>query len=64
MADDLLKIEEMKVHFPIKSGVFHNKINYVKAVDGISFSVKKGNPLVSLGKAAAGNLQQAELFFN
>ncbi|MDM5329876.1 dipeptide ABC transporter ATP-binding protein [Neobacillus sp. CF12] len=54
MADDLLKIEEMKVHFPIKSGVFHNKINYVKAVDGISFSVKKGESFGIVGESGCG----------
>jgi oligopeptide/dipeptide ABC transporter ATP-binding protein len=54
MTDDLLKIEEMKVHFPIKSGVFHNKINYVKAVDGISFSVKKGESFGIVGESGCG----------
>ncbi|WP_316568605.1 dipeptide ABC transporter ATP-binding protein [Neobacillus sp. YIM B06451] len=51
---DLLKIEEMKVHFPIKSGVFNNKINYVKAVDGISFTVKKGESFGIVGESGCG----------
>jgi peptide/nickel transport system ATP-binding protein len=54
MTDDLLKIAEMKVYFPIKSGVFHNKINYVKAVDGISFSVKKGESFGIVGESGCG----------
>ena len=40
---DLLKVEDLKVYFPIKSGlVFDRHVGDVKAVDGLSFEIKKG----------------------
>lgn len=54
MTDELLKIEEMKVYFPIKSGVFQTKVNYVKAVDGISFSIKQGESFGIVGESGCG----------
>lgn len=38
----LLKVEDLKLYFPIKGGFFGRTINHVKAVDGISFEVYEG----------------------
>lgn len=36
----LLKVEDLKVHFPIKGGVFGRTLDYVRAVDGVSFELQ------------------------
>lgn len=54
MSDALLEVVDLKKHFPIKMGFFRSIISrkalFVHAVDGISFSVKKGRSLVWQGK--------------
>jgi len=37
MNDPLLKVDDLKVHFPIKKGILSKTVGYVYAVDGISF---------------------------
>ena len=39
----LLKVEDLKVHFPIKGGVFGRTLDYVRAVDGVSFELQPRN---------------------
>lgn len=38
MSDAVLKVENLKVHFPVKGGLFTKK-QVVKAVDGVSFEI-------------------------
>jgi ABC-type oligopeptide transport system ATPase subunit len=43
MADDLLVVENLEKHFPVTRGIiFQKQIAAVKAVDGVSFTVKRG----------------------
>lgn len=43
----LLKVDNLKVHFPIRGGFFRRVVDHVKAVDGVSFeSAKKGKHMV------------------
>jgi len=53
MENPLLKVEELKKYFPIKKGLF-SKPSYVKAVDGISFYVNKGETLGLVGESGSG----------
>ncbi len=39
--ESLLKVEGLKKYFEVKSGLFGKEIKFVKAVDGISFDLKK-----------------------
>ncbi|EQG76871.1 nickel ABC superfamily ATP binding cassette transporter, ABC domain protein [Clostridioides difficile DA00165] len=39
--ESLLKVEGLKKYFEVKSGLFDKEIKCVKAVDGISFDLKK-----------------------
>ena len=51
----LLQIKDLKVHFPIEKGVlFKRKVGAVRAVDGISFNVMKGEALGLVGESGCG----------
>jgi oligopeptide transport system ATP-binding protein len=54
MTEILLKVERLKKYFPIKGGVFGKRIGEVKAVDDISFIVKKGETLGLVGESGCG----------
>ena len=51
---NLLEITDLKVHFPIKKGLFQRTTGYVKAVDGISLSIPKGKTLALVGESGSG----------
>jgi oligopeptide/dipeptide ABC transporter ATP-binding protein len=53
-SSDSLTVNNLKVWFPIKSGVIQRTIGYVKAVDGVSFSVKKNETLGVVGESGSG----------
>lgn len=56
-ADDgkiLLEIKDLKTHFPHTGGLFGRVQSYTKAVDGVSFSVKKGRTLGLVGESGCG----------
>ncbi|MGG3737302.1 ABC transporter ATP-binding protein [Aeribacillus pallidus] len=54
MTETLLEIKDLKKHFPITGGIFGKTIGHVKAVDGVSFSVKKGETLGIVGESGCG----------
>lgn len=55
MGDTLLDVEDMRVYFPVTAGiVFQRKVADVKAVDGISFQVKRGETLGLVGESGCG----------
>jgi peptide/nickel transport system ATP-binding protein len=54
-ARDLLRVEDLKVYFPIKSGLlFDRHVGDVKAVDGVSFEIKRGETLGLVGESGCG----------
>ena len=54
MADDtILKVDNLKVYFPVSNG-FLKKKSFVKAVDGISFDIKKGETFGLVGESGCG----------
>ena len=54
MSHDLLIVENLVKHFPIREGVVARTVGAVRAVDGISFSIPKGTTLSLVGESGSG----------
>jgi peptide/nickel transport system ATP-binding protein len=51
----LLQVEDLKVYFPIRSGlVIERRVGDIKAVDGITFEIKRGETLGLVGESGCG----------
>jgi peptide/nickel transport system ATP-binding protein len=50
----LLEVKDLKVHFPVKKGLFRRTVGYVKAVDGVTLSIPKGKTLALVGESGSG----------
>ncbi len=54
MAPELLVVEDLKVHFPVASGILRRTTGHVRAVDGVSFSIHHGRTLGLVGESGSG----------
>jgi peptide/nickel transport system ATP-binding protein/oligopeptide transport system ATP-binding protein len=52
--DCLLKVDDLKVHFPIHEGIFRRVVGQVKAVDGVSFEVPRASTVGLVGESGSG----------
>jgi len=50
----LLEVKDLKIHFPIRGGIFRRIVDYVKAVDGVSFSIEQGKTYGLVGESGSG----------
>ena len=53
-AANLVEVDDLKVHFPIRSGIFKTTKGSVKAVDGVTFDVRRGETLGLVGESGCG----------
>ncbi len=54
MDKDLLTVENLKMYFPVRKGIFRRRVGSVYAVDDVSFSVEKGKTLGLVGESGCG----------
>ena len=52
--EPLLRVENLKVYFPILGGILRHKIGEVKAVDDVSFTVARGQTVGLVGESGSG----------
>jgi oligopeptide/dipeptide ABC transporter ATP-binding protein len=52
--ENLLTVNNLRVHFPIKKGLLSKTVGYVYAVDGVSFALKKGETIGLVGESGCG----------
>jgi ABC-type microcin C transport system duplicated ATPase subunit YejF len=50
----LLEARNLKVHFPIRKGIFRRTVGYVRAVDGVSLELREGRTLALVGESGSG----------
>jgi len=50
----LLEVKDLKVHYPIHGGILGRVVGYVKAVDGVSFSIEAGQTVGLVGESGSG----------
>ncbi|MFA5449866.1 MAG: ABC transporter ATP-binding protein [Clostridia bacterium] len=52
--ENVLEVSGLKEYFPIKAGFFRRTVGYVKAVDGVTFNIKKGTTMGLVGESGCG----------
>ncbi|MBX6376443.1 MAG: ATP-binding cassette domain-containing protein [Acetobacteraceae bacterium] len=57
----MLLVSGLRKHFPIRGGLFGNTVGTVRAVDGVSFAVRKGETLGIVGESGCGKSTTARL---
>ena len=50
----LLEVDDLRMHFPVRGGVFLKKIGAVRAVDGVSLDIGEGETLGLVGESGCG----------
>ncbi|MDR1956628.1 MAG: dipeptide ABC transporter ATP-binding protein [Treponema sp.] len=53
-APALVEVQDLKVHFPLKKGFFKRVSGHIKAVDGVSFTLRQGQTLGIAGESGSG----------
>ena len=62
MSENLVEVRDLVKHFPLTQGIiFQKKVGAVRAVDGISFDVRKGETLGIVGESGCGKSTTAKL---
>jgi peptide/nickel transport system ATP-binding protein len=50
----LLRVKDLKVHYPIRGGIFRTVVDYVRSVDGVSFELQPGETYGLVGESGSG----------
>ncbi len=57
---ELLRVSNLKKYFPVKAGILRKTVAYIKAVDDVSFYIKKGETLGLVGESGCGKTTVGE----
>ncbi|MGH7200252.1 MAG: ATP-binding cassette domain-containing protein, partial [Planctomycetaceae bacterium] len=64
MPEPLLEVRDLRVRFPIWGGILRHKVAEVRAVDGVSFTLHKGETLGLVGESGCGKTTIAKAVCN
>jgi len=54
MTEEILKVQNLKKYFPVTAGIFKKQVGSVKAIDGVSFTLKQGQVVGLVGESGSG----------
>lgn len=60
----LLKINDFKVYYPIRKGIFKRIVGHVRAVDGVNFEIRRGKTLALVGESGCGKTTLGKALLN
>ncbi|MBS0287529.1 MAG: ABC transporter ATP-binding protein [Proteobacteria bacterium] len=63
-SDIILTVNDLKVHFPVKKGLFKKTIGHIKAVDGVNFHLEEGKTLALVGESGCGKTTVGKAILN
>ncbi len=49
-----LEVKDLQVYFPIKGGILNRTVDYIRAVDGVSFELEQGKTYGLVGESGSG----------
>jgi peptide/nickel transport system ATP-binding protein/oligopeptide transport system ATP-binding protein len=61
VTDVLMEVRDLAKHFPIRSGLLQRQVGAIRAVDGVSFEVRRGETLGLVGESGCGKSTTARL---
>ena len=52
--EDIMVVQDLKMHFPVTAGLLKRQVGAVRAVDGVSFAIRRGQTLGIVGESGSG----------